>query len=87
MDVTTANATVSSSSELVNSTKAAVETDALASSEDNSWILTSPLSFYSDPFGATSDPSKRAYATILYGENYLPGALLLGYSLRKHGML
>ncbi|KAG8777399.1 hypothetical protein FRC15_011373, partial [Serendipita sp. 397] len=50
-------------------------------------IVTSPLGFYPNPFAPTSDPSKRAYATTLYDEGYLPGALLLGYSLRKHGML
>ncbi|KAG8834382.1 hypothetical protein FRB91_001961 [Serendipita sp. 411] len=50
-------------------------------------IVTSPLSFYENPFAASTDPSRRAYATTLYGDKYLPGALLLGYSLRKHGML
>ncbi|KAG9027295.1 hypothetical protein FRB95_007925 [Tulasnella sp. JGI-2019a] len=50
-------------------------------------LVTSPLSFYQDPYATSSDPRKRAYVTILYNEAYIPGALLLGYSLRKHGML
>ncbi|KAG8772480.1 hypothetical protein FRC16_005662 [Serendipita sp. 398] len=50
-------------------------------------IVTSPLSFYAQPFSPSFDPAKRAYATTLYSESYLPGALLLGHSLRQHGML
>lgn len=50
-------------------------------------LETSPLSFYDNPFTPTSDPSRRAYATTLYDEHYVPGAILLGYSLKKHGML
>lgn len=51
-------------------------------------IPVNPLSFYShtNPY-AISTPSSRAYATVLYNEDYVPGALLLGYSLRKHGMM
>ncbi|KAG8826795.1 hypothetical protein FRC17_008098 [Serendipita sp. 399] len=49
--------------------------------------ITSPLNFYSNPWSASTDPAKRAYATTLYDEGYLPGALLLGHTLRKHGMI
>jgi len=50
-------------------------------------LITDPLSFYSKPFGPSLDPSHRAYATCLYNEAYVPGALLLGWSLQQHGML
>ncbi|KAG8985515.1 hypothetical protein FRB94_004877 [Tulasnella sp. JGI-2019a] len=50
-------------------------------------LVTSPLSFYSSPFSHSTNPSKRAYCTCLYDEGYVPGAILLGYSLKKHGML
>ncbi|EJU03272.1 nucleotide-diphospho-sugar transferase [Dacryopinax primogenitus] len=47
-----------------------------------------PLSFYTSPFSATSNASRRAYATALYPtSSYLPGALLLGWSLHQHAML
>ncbi|KAG8888646.1 hypothetical protein FRB98_007207 [Tulasnella sp. 332] len=50
-------------------------------------LVTSPLSFYSSPFSPSTDPSRRAYCTCLYDEGYVPGAILLGYSLKRHGML
>ncbi|KZV97189.1 nucleotide-diphospho-sugar transferase [Exidia glandulosa HHB12029] len=49
--------------------------------------VTTPLQFYDAPFKPVGDPSRRAYATTIYNEHYVPGALLLGWSLRKHGML
>jgi len=49
--------------------------------------ITHPLSFYADPFAPVRDPGRRAYATTLYDEGYVPGALVLGRSLIKHGML
>ncbi|KAG8843092.1 hypothetical protein FRC20_004067 [Serendipita sp. 405] len=60
---------------------------ATPSSDVRKGVVPSPLSFYTHPFSSSLDPAKRAYATTLYSESYLPGALLLGYSLRKHGML
>ncbi|KAG9054827.1 hypothetical protein FS842_004046 [Serendipita sp. 407] len=48
---------------------------------------TSPLAFYDEPFNLSLNASRRAYATTLYDEGYVPGALLLGHSLRFHGML
>ncbi|KAG8844016.1 hypothetical protein FRB91_002918 [Serendipita sp. 411] len=49
-------------------------------------FITSPLSFYSNPWSPSTNPAKRAYATTLYDEGYVPGALLLGHSLQKHRM-
>ncbi|KAH7098846.1 nucleotide-diphospho-sugar transferase [Auriculariales sp. MPI-PUGE-AT-0066] len=49
--------------------------------------VTRPLSFYKTPFSPSTNPLRRAYATTLYNDAYVPGALLLGHSLVRHGML
>ncbi|KAG8798514.1 hypothetical protein FRC17_007406, partial [Serendipita sp. 399] len=71
----------------VNSTDISAAVGSTGGTGSDGKIVTSPLSFYSHPFAASTNPSRRAYATTLYGNKYLPGALLLGYTLRKHGML